>query len=83
MEWMFPGALSKVKSGLYQGNYLPSQDRQWLDRNRITAIVNATNDYPCKFKDEGIAYCHIEVDDHPDDASILEDNLTRATEFIG
>merc|ERR1711879_1004595 len=68
---------------LFQSNYMPTRDRDWLSRLHIEAIVNcAAKDIPSKFKNDGIVYFEIEVDDCPEDSQILLEQLEGATEFI-
>uniref|UniRef100_A0A7S4HYK1 protein-tyrosine-phosphatase n=1 Tax=Vannella robusta TaxID=1487602 RepID=A0A7S4HYK1_9EUKA len=84
MEWMFPNAINCVFDGfLFQSGYMPTQDRAWLKRLKIEAIVNcASHDIPSKFADDGICYFDIQVDDCPEDSHLLQEKLEEATEFI-
>ena len=55
----------------------------FLDRHKITAIVNATADLPSKFEGDGIDYFRVPIYDDIEDAEKLETFLEEVTGFMG
>jgi protein-tyrosine phosphatase len=56
--------MSKITEQLYIGNYLNASDREWLDKNHITHIVNATPDIPNYFPQD-YKYLQLKLLDSP------------------
>lgn len=50
-----------IIEGLWLGDYIAAHDFNFIKKNNIQAIVNATKDIPCKFKE--IDYLQVNVDD--------------------
>ena len=72
-----------VDDFLFQGNSRIAASLDWFLIEKVRAVVNVTHSVDCYFREYGIDYLHIRVDDHPDDSELLENYLEEAADFIG
>ena len=70
----------RITSKVYLGNYLSATDYSVLSSLDIGHIVNASNHFGNKHKDEGIRYCTVNVDDVP--FADLKRYFQRAIDFV-
>eukprot|EP00121_Abeoforma_whisleri_P003259 Awhi_evm1s2924 len=75
----------EILPGIWLGNHLSSQDAVFLQKNKITLIVNATPDYPNHFDtDIDIKYIRIPIQnrDKPEYRQVFEDHLHQTVEEL-
>lgn len=54
--------MSKITEQIYLGNYKDASNKEWLEKNNITHVINATKDLPNYFPDT-YKYLQLHLDD--------------------
>ena len=81
--WGFDPVHCIIDDFLFQGDCDIASQVAWFEEENIKAVVNVTEYIECYFKDKGVEYLHIKVDDISFDSKTLESHLEPAVEFIG
>ena len=75
---------NEIIPGIFVGNIVSSRDPDFIKKENITAIVNASKDIPNSFESSGIRYFNVFVNDDLQDESqkIMLTYMPRALKFI-
>ncbi len=75
---------TEVVPRLWIGDMFAAQDANFMKRNNIQAVLNATPDIPNLFADHGVEYMRLEINDNlePIEIKKMADYLPHAISFI-
>lgn len=71
---------TEIVPNLWLGNYLSSQDHEFLQKHNIRRIVNATPDFPNIF--ENIKYIRVSIKNRIQYVPLLKQELIKINSFI-
>jgi dual specificity phosphatase 12 len=79
-------SVDEILPGLFLGNYAASQSQEFMEKNKIAAIVNCSKDIPCRFSN--IKYMQLPIDDpgygfaFTNDHKVFLENISDIYNFI-